>query len=198
MYSIRSKFGPNTAFLGLMVTLITYSLTGCDGADSGMTQESSNVVPISETTSLSATDIDFARVVPFISKSGESKLLLRVGLKNSSRWRNRLGGLRILSKTKDEKPIIIRDDGKNGDARASDGIFSGYITDGCIPEITDTSAGKKFGWECTVLFVGPGHECGEFGECPERVHRSFFWGLIEYDTNIVFCVCLSECTASNN
>lgn len=49
---------------------------------------------------------------------------------------------------------------------------------------------------CKLEFVGPGEKCGSYGTCPETAHRSFLWGLIEYDTDIVLCWCLTECDVS--
>jgi hypothetical protein len=33
---------------------------------------------------------------------------------------------------------------------------------------------------------------------PDTAHRSFFWGLIEYDTEVVLCFCLTECDIDIN
>ncbi len=49
---------------------------------------------------------------------------------------------------------------------------------------------------CKLEFVGPGEKCGSYGTCPETAHRSFLWGLVEYDTRIVLCWCLTECDIS--
>ncbi len=194
MHLLRTKIGSSTALLGLMTTLLAYSLAGCDGANSGMTNESNKPVPFSAQSTISATDIEFVRVVSELNKTGESKQILSVGLRKSSPWSNRLHGFRILSRMSGGKSVVIRDDGRNGDAIASDGIFSGYVSDSCLPTKRPENAGMKVAVSCSFSFVGPGSRCGSFGTCPHRVHRSFFWGLIEYSTDIVVCICVTSCT----
>jgi hypothetical protein len=46
---------------------------------------------------------------------------------------------------------------------------------------------------CKIEFAGPGQQCGSYGTCPDTAQRSFFWGLIEYETEVVLCFCLTEC-----
>jgi len=69
------------------------------------------------------------------------------------------------------------------------------------PAVTEVAAPVRFvssaeETSCKIEFVGPGEKCGDYGTCPETAHRSFLWGLIEYDTEIVLCWCLVECDIS--
>ena len=88
-------------------------------------------------------------------------------------------------------------------AAAAVACFSSAPASGLAPRSVDVKPAPyaryaSFAEEtsCKFEFVGPGEKCGEYGTCPETAHRSFLWGLIEYDTDIVLCWCLVECDIS--
>lgn len=184
--------------LAFCVIVSTLMVSACDSADLR-----NNSVPSTASTEISliARDaVESFTVTPVAGKSGATRFLLRVQFQNN-RHRLRLPkGLNILSRRKDASNVVIYDDGKRFDELAGDGIYSGIISDGCVPADAEQQAraGKQLDFTCTFEFVGPGEECGEFGECPERVHRSLLWGLIEYETDIVFCVCIVECEVTKD
>jgi hypothetical protein len=194
----RRQRRAHPAIIPILFTLFicTALISGCDitdsAAGSGANEGDQLLHP------LNTSDLNYVRVSPKLGKSGVSEYKLMISIKDSSPWRPRLGGIRILSRSAEDRPVIIRDDGRGADLLAGDGIFSGTITEGCLETAPDQVVGKEVDFSCTLKFVGPGQECGNWGACPERVHRSTLWGLIEYSTDIVVCVCLVECSFSND
>lgn len=181
----------------LITFLVCFALFGCDGTNPVAETPSPEPAPMSEA------DIDYVRTIPHINKNGDSSILIHVAVREGSPWRRYLGGLRILPRTSTGKTVIIRDDGRDGDERAGDGVFSGFVSHGCIElpnrrPVDQIKIGKEIGFSCTIKFVGPGGDCGEYGTCPERIHRSALWGLIQYSTDVIVCFCLTECTFSND
>lgn len=176
-----------------LTVIALFSFTGCDS--------SSLVEPPSteHLKSVLSSSVRSVSIRPVIGKSGNKNFLLKMEFdKRGSRLRLP-DGINILSRRKGSPNVVIYDDGKKFDARAGDGIYSGIVPDGCMPRTRagHLAYGKEIGITCKFEFVGPGEECGSWGECPERVHRSLLWGLIEYDTDILFCVCLVDCELSN-
>lgn len=148
-----------------------------------------------------ATALDFrpsvksVTALPVTGKSGRKQFLLRLELDRRDRRFRLPSGINVLARRRGGSGSVIYDDGRGVDAEAGDGVYSGLVSEGCVPgaRLAGKSAGDDLEFSCTIDFVGPGKECGDWGTCPERVHRSLLWGLIEYDVDILFCVCLDEC-----
>ena len=135
---------------------------------------------------------------PVISKSGKQEYLLTIAFNKDNAILRLPDGISIMSRRKRSRNVVIYDDGKGFDSQAGDSIYTGVVPDRCIPSGSDAHerTGKKLTIACSFEFVGPGKECGDFGTCPDRVHRSWLWGLIEYDVDIVVCFCLVDCEVS--
>ncbi|GMQ81689.1 MAG: hypothetical protein BMS9Abin05_1124 [Rhodothermia bacterium] len=140
------------------------------------------------------------KVSPRTSKSGTPEYLLTIKFDKDNPSLRLPSGINIMGRRKRAPNVVIYDDGKGFDDRAGDGVYSGIVPNGCVPAgpTARERASKRLVFSCTFEFVGPGGECGGFGTCPDRVHRSLLWGLIEYDTDILFCVCIAECEVSNS
>lgn len=135
-----------------------------------------------------------ARATPVAAKTpdGEQQMLLEVTFDPDAGIRLP-EAVNVLPQTRGGSATAIWDNGLGVDRVAGDGIFTAVVPRGCVP--TDDTAAKSgdIGWSCKVVFVPPGETCGVWGECPERTERSFLWGLIEYETDVVFCFCLIDC-----
>jgi len=145
--------------------------------------------------SMISSSVRSVSVNPVIGKSGGRQFVLKIEFDNSGSSLKLPHGINILSRRKASPNVVIYDNGNGFDTHAGDGVYSGVVPDGCVPHTRygRNRYGKDLEVTCKVEFVGPGQECGAFGECPERVRRSWLWGLIEYDTDIIFCVCIVDC-----
>ncbi len=134
------------------------------------------------------------------TKSGENQFVARLQFRDGLSSLRLPAGINILARRSGTSNVVIYDDGMGVDEHANDGTYTGLIPEGCVPPALPQNAayGKRVEVTCTFEFVGPGSECGEFGECPERVKRSLLWGLIEYETDILFCVCIVECEVTSD
>ncbi len=108
----------------------------------------------------------------------------------------------ILGMQEDGSVTLMEDTGVRFDAVAGDGIYSAPVDRSCLEEDTYKDiagldvAGKDFlklTLTCEVDFVSPGEVCDGHGECPDTASRSFLWGLIEYDVDVVTCWCFMGC-----
>jgi hypothetical protein len=167
------------------------SVSACDTARVDPPDIASDALKVAAESAVSR-----ATVTPAAGKDGRMEYLLRVEIDRDRRRLRLPGGINVLGRRSGSSNAVIFDDGRGVDRVAGDGIYSGIIDDGCIPESgssTGPAAGKDVEVTCSIDFVGPGETCGSWGECPERVHRSWLWGLIEYDVDILFCFCLDSC-----
>jgi hypothetical protein len=170
--------------------LLCLVFAACDSTDpaAGPVEE--------ELVAFAASHIEEVNVTPIAGKeSSEFRIELKV--------RGGLDGVRlpdainILAQGPGLENVAIFDDGRGIDRKGRDGVYTGVIPSDCIAGSTTRGGGAvmpRFKIGCKVQIVGPGGVCGEWGKCPESVHRSLLWGLIEYDTDVVVCVCLIECT----
>ncbi len=172
-----------------LTAIALFSFSGCDS--------SALVHPTSteHLKSVLSSSVRSVSVRPVIGKSGSDQLVLKIAFENSGSRLRLPDGINILPRRKGSPNVVIYDDGKKFDARARDGVYSGIVPDGCVPRARSgrLAYGKEIEITCKIEFVGPGEECGAFGECPKRVRRSLLWGLIEYETDIIFCVCIVDC-----
>ncbi len=182
----------NRIFLMGVFALLT--LAACDS-----TEIRRDIIP-EEMESLISQSVREFKVSPLTSKSGTPEYLLTIKFDKDNPRLRLPDGINIMGRRKRAPNVVIYDDGKGLDDRAGDGIYSGIVPNGCVPAgpTARERASKKLEFSCTFEFVGPGSECGGFGRCPGRVHRSFLWGLIEYDTDILFCVCIVECEVTRS
>jgi len=193
---MKSLFSP----IGFAVAaaLIAAVLSGCDS--SNFESDPDDRPDAQHLSQIAADAVQAVTVSPVIGKSGQTEFLLNIQFRKNRRGLRLPKGLNILSRRKGDPNIVIYDDGFQFDDRAGDGLYTGIIPDGCMPNDATirTTAAKKLDFTCTFEFVGPGQACGEFGECPDRVHRSLLWGLIQYETDILFCVCIVECEVTKD
>ncbi len=169
--------------------LVCFSFTACDTAD-----------PVAESTDeqlaeFTQSDIESVNVSPIAGKeTTEYRIELR--LQDNLRGVRVPDVINILAQGPGLDNVSIFDDGLGLDQQRGDGIFTGVIPSDCISKETQRGGAMPtyFTPGCKVQIVGPGGICGEWGKCPDRVHRSLFWGLIEYDTDVAVCICLVECT----
>jgi hypothetical protein len=180
----------------ILICVITFgfilSSTGCDSGD--VSFDSPESVPV-----LSLDDIEFVNTTPAVGKNGQSEYQLEIGIRPAP-WRSRIRGLHMIARAKDQEPYLLTDDGSGSDRAAKDGVYSARIPADCLPVTGDGEkrgpSRKDIDIECKIKFVGPGEVCTDWGECPSRVERSLLWGLIKYETDIVVCFCLEDCTIS--
>ena len=103
----------------------------------------------------------------------------------------------VLGMRNDGSVTRMVDSGSGVDAQAGDGIFSAYVDRSCLEADTiEQYAGKdivKFTLTCEIDFVSPGESCEGEGVCPESASRSWLWGLIEYEVDVVTCWCFQGC-----
>lgn len=103
----------------------------------------------------------------------------------------------VLGMSDDGSPVLMRDDGRIDDDVAGDRTYSAEVDRSCIEgPLPASSPGKdplKFTLTCDVNFISPGETCEGAGECPASASRSFLWGLIEYETDVVTCWCFQGC-----
>ena len=172
--------------------LLAVMVTACDNTTT-FSEETEPVLPV-----LTNDDVMAISAEEVVGKSGETNYRLEVAIR-ASRNRHRIRGLQLLS---DSTSFLLLDDGANHDRKRRDGVYSGLVPAGCIPvaaaDHARNSTGKGIDLECKIYFVGPGEKCGSWTECPSRVRRSLLFGLIEYETDIVVCFCIDECTFSLN
>ena len=185
-----------TAILLLVCLFVVTSAlsTGCDSPTSAVADHGESLQKVAESM------VQSVRVTLVADKSKNSGFFLTVTLKQNARNLRPPGAINILSQRKGFPNSLIYDNGQGLDQLAGDGIFTGRVPESCLPSDTsprfssENRAAKEPEISCKFDIVAPGEECGSYGECPETVHRSWLWGLIEYDTDIVFCFCLVECT----
>ena len=105
--------------------------------------------------------------------------------------------LNLLGSTTLEASSLVYDDGTAHDRIAGDRVYSGVVSEACSElDLPDGIAAKdiiSITISCSGDFIRPGSECEGQGTCPETAERSFLWGLIEYETDIVLCWCNMGC-----
>ncbi|MDA0379120.1 MAG: hypothetical protein O2899_06470 [Bacteroidetes bacterium] len=99
---------------------------------------------------------------------------------------------------KDNGQVAILEDTGTGDDRvAGDLVYTARVDRSCLQDNQlQRLAGKetpKVTLTCEVDFISPGQECPGHGVCPETAERSFLWGLIEYEVDVVTCWCFQGC-----
>jgi len=178
------------------LTLMMMLWTGCDAGSSALEGPSDP----DAVTVLSGMDfvesVEMTVLNPGSAK--EEKLALRVRMDDAAPIRYP-EAFNILGMRTDGSVARMEDSGTGADEFAGDGVYSAWVDrscldDGSVPEW----AGKdiiEFSLSCDVDFIAPGSECEGEGVCPESASRSFLWGLIEYDVDVVTCWCFQGCTA---
>ena len=179
-----------------VVTLMMCFWTGCDTGSSAMDE------PLDPAGASLLAEMDFVESVEMtVLNPGSAKdeqLILHVQMDETARIRYP-EAFHILGMRNDGSVARMEDNGLGADAVAGDGLYSAQVDrscleDGSLPE----AAGKdilEFTLSCDVNFIAPGSECAGEGVCPETDSRSFLWGLIEYDVDVVTCWCFQGCTA---
>ena len=104
---------------------------------------------------------------------------------------------RVFGMRTDGASTLLTDGGSGHDRAAGDRIYTAQVDRSCLEEgALDAFAGKdivKVTLTCSVEFIAPGDECPGEGICPDTATRSFLWGLIEYDVDVVTCWCFDGC-----
>lgn len=182
--------------LGIVVAVILLVFvyaTGCDSVSDSPALDSVSLESIAESQVRSVT------VQPMTPQSDPPSYLLTVVIEPDANRLSLPSAINVLSQGPGLPNTTIEDTGQGVDVTAGDGVFTGIVPLACIAEIADElpGPGKLNEFNCKFEIVAPGSECGTYGECPRRAHRSFLWGLIEYDTDILFCFCLIECEIGN-
>jgi len=182
-------------FLFQLLLLASF-VAGSSGCDSG---PAPSRVSDDQMRNLIDSALESATARPVAGKDGKRQYVLRVSFSPDLHGLRLPHGLNILGRKKPRTGAVIYDDGSGFDEYAGDGVYTGLISDACLPTPDKPSdrAGKDLVLSCKLKIVSPGTECGEWGQCPETLHRSLFWGLIEYDTDTLFCFCLDECEIGN-
>lgn len=90
----------------------------------------------------------------------------------------------------------LEDSGSGADLVKGDRVFSAWVDESCLSDEKALDAAAKdvsLTLSCDVSFISPGEECPGHGICPESAERSFLWGLIEYEVDVVTCWCFEGC-----
>lgn len=175
----------------LFILALAISAVGCDSSTQATTEADEKAAVMSAFKSATATRLASK------TADGDAEYLLQLTFDPN------LPGIRLPEAVNvlpqvDGTPITaVADDGTGFDSVAGDGIFSAVIPNGCV-DTTDAAGKAAVALYCDVKIVAPGEQCLGYGTCPAQVHRNLLWGLIEYDTEVVFCFCLEKCTVSVN
>jgi len=169
--------------------LVCFSIAACDTADPVAEPAEEQLAEFTQS------DIKSVNVSPIAGKE-TTEFRIELRLQDNLEGVRIPGAINILAQGPGQENVAIYDDGHGLDRQSGDGIFTGVIPTDCIAKATTRGEALPtyFKPGCKVQIVGPGGICGEWGKCPDSVHRSLFWGLIEYDTDVVVCVCIIECT----
>ncbi len=174
----------------LAASLFAIIFTGCDS--SGLNKAEDTVAE------LNALDlVDTVEMTQLKTKKGEEKeFLLEVTLREEEEVRYP-DAINLLGLSKDMPSTLLTDDGLGMDSMAGDRIYSGIVPESCIPGgIPPEHANKDIitiTFTCDWDLIRPGEECEGHGTCPSTAERSWLWGLIRYETNVVTCWCRGEC-----
>lgn len=174
----------------LMAAGVALSVIGCDAADVGPEPD-----PVA---TLAGMDI-VERVELTVMRPGSAQneaYVLEVTLDPDAQIRYP-EAFRVFGMDSDGKATLLRDEGSGHDRIAGDRIYTAPVDRSCLEEgALDAWAGKdivKVTLTCSVEFIAPGDECPGEGICPDTATRSFLWGLIEYDVDVVTCWCFDGC-----
>lgn len=188
-----NRAGRSPSWLVALI-LITGLGTGCDAGVVSTTEaaaddDSSRLAEIELVES-----VEMSIVNPGSAKEEQYVLHISMDTKAPVRWPE---AFHVLGMRADGDVARMEDNGLNGDAFAGDGVFSARVDRSCIENL-DTSSwtGKdiiSLTLTCEVDFISPGAVCEGEGVCPESSSRSFLWGLIEYDVDVVTCWCFQGC-----
>lgn len=177
-----------------LLALILGLGTGCDATVNSFTE----TTPENATRHLS--EMDLVKAVEMtIDNPGSAKeeqYVLHVTLNTEAplRWPE---AFHILGMQNDGGVTRLEDNGMKEDVLAGDRTYSAKVDRSCL-EGLDTSqwVGKdiiSLTLSCEIDFISPGAECEGEGVCPESASRSFLWGLIEYEVDVVTCWCFQGC-----
>ena len=185
----------------LPMLFLGIAIVGCDSAslDTGP-HDAVTGTPTSISASLQA--LDFVEQVTMTvqqnSPAKEDINTLHITLKPDVAIRYPKA-FRILGMSESGNAITMRDDGQGGDAYEGDYTYSARVDRSCLESgLPATLAGKdilSFTLTCDFDFISPGESCAGHGICEETASRSFLWGLIEYDVDVVTCWCFLGCEA---
>ena len=177
-------------FLGIGILF-----TGCDAAiaDSGTRQPAEAVEALNAHELIQTMEMS---PLPVADNEETEQYVLRVQLSEIEGVRYPLA-FNMLGATSHSPSSMVHDDGTGYDAIAGDLIYSGVVTQSCDElQIPEGMSGKdiiSITVSCEGDFITPGEECEGEGVCPETAERSFLWGLIEYETDVVVCWCGFSC-----
>lgn len=200
-YKLSSTCRNRRGRLGLLpilpLLIVGLALVGCDSAPLDAAPHGTE---LRETTSLAAIDFvdQVAMTVEKVGPSKEEVNTLHITLKPDSGIRYP-EAFRILGMSEKGEAVIMRDDGAGDDLIAGDLTYSARVDRSCLEtDLSTELAGKdilSFTLSCDFDFIAPGEECEGYGVCEETASRSFLWGLIEYDVDVVTCWCFLGCEA---
>lgn len=179
--------------LGLC-TLMVGLMTGCDASVAPAVEESERDAARRLAEMELVESVEMTIVNPGAAK--EELYFLHVTLDTDSPVRLP-EAFHVLGMRSDGTVARMEDSGLHGDEWAGDGIYSAQVDRACLEDL-DTSAwmGKdiiSLTLTCEIDFISPGAECEGEGVCPESASRSFLWGLIEYEVDVVTCWCFQGC-----
>jgi hypothetical protein len=173
----------------LILLALAIVAVGCDNSPQATTEADEKAVVMSAFKSATATRLASK------TADGDPEYLLQIAFDPNHPGIRLPEAVNVLPQLDGTPVTAVTDDGTGFDAVAGDGIFSAVVPNGCVGS-TDAAGKAEIPLVCDVKIVAPGEQCLGYGTCPERVHRSLLWGLIEYDTDIVFCFCLEKCSVS--
>jgi len=174
----------------LLAGLSVINLAGCDS--SGLSEVDDAVAE------LNALDlVETVQMTQLLTEKEEEKeFLLEVTLREEETVRYP-DAINLLGLSHEMPSTLLADDGLGMDVKAGDRIYSGIVPESCVPGgIPAEYASKdiiKITIACDWDLIRPGEECEGYGTCPSTAQRSWLWGLISYETNVVTCWCRGEC-----
>lgn len=182
---IRSRI----SLIALLVTGL-FAGTGCESA--GVEPGEDPVATLASMDLVQSVDMTILRSGP----GKEDDYVLEVTLKPDGRVRYP-EAFQVFGMKEDGQITVLEDNGAGDDLAAGDLVYTARVDRSCLQEDALTAvAGKdepKITLTCEVDFISPGQECPGHGVCPETAERSFLWGLIEYETDVVTCWCFQGC-----
>lgn len=178
--------------IALFTLACTLAGTGCESA--GIEPGEDPVATLASMDLVQSVDMTILR--PGTGK--EEAYVLEVTLQPDARVRFP-EAFRVFGMKDDGQMAVLEDNGQGDDLVAGDLIYTARVDRSCLEDSTLDAMAAKTGptlsLTCEVDFISPGEECPGHGVCPETAERSFLWGLIEYEVEVVTCWCFQGCSA---
>jgi len=163
------------------------------GCDSSAMDAETDPVEILDSLEL----IDEVQMTKMDTREGqEDEFLLEVTLREEPDVRYP-SAINLLGLSREMPSTLLADNGIGADAEKGDRVYSGVVPESCVPGGVPLAGAAKdvvtITISCDWDLIRPGEECEGYGTCPSTAQRSWLWGLIEYETNVVTCWCRGGC-----